>query len=79
MGQVKNNEVTQKYCIQALYSAVMAYVSEIYDFGPFCNTSASLFLTWPLDAFYLDSHSVLASSVDLWQKSSVNNCLGSYE
>ncbi len=24
-GQVKNNEATQKYCIQGLYSAVMAY------------------------------------------------------
>ena len=25
VGQVKNNEATQKYCIQGIYSAVMAY------------------------------------------------------
>ena len=52
-GQVKNNEATQKYCIQGIYSAVMAYPCEMYQrytiFRPFCNTFASLFLTWPLN------------------------------
>ncbi len=39
LGHSKNNEATQKYCMQGIYSAVMAYVSshvenvsEIYDF-----------------------------------------------
>ncbi len=52
-GQVKNNEATQKHCIQGIYSAVMAYDAEMYQrymiFGPFCNTFASLFLTWPIN------------------------------
>ncbi len=48
-GQVKNNEATQKYCIQGIYSAVIRKNdAEMYlrymIFGPFCNTFASLFL-----------------------------------
>ncbi len=45
MGHSKNNEATEKYCVQEIYS-------EMYQrymiFGPFCNTFASLFLEWPL-------------------------------
>ncbi len=48
-GQVKNNEATQKYSMQGIYSAVMTNPCWYLIFGPFCNTFASLFLTWPLN------------------------------
>ena len=46
MGHSTNNEATQKYCMQGIYSAVND--DEMHQrymiFGPLCNTFASLFL-----------------------------------
>ncbi len=44
MGQVKNNETTQKYCMQRIYFAVMADMLKcLRDY--FCN---KLFSTLPI-------------------------------
>ena len=63
MGQVKNSEATQKYCMQGIYFAVIRKNDvEMYQrylsFAPFCNTFASLFL---LDPYATCSSSLLGA------------------